>query len=100
MAFAALMKGESVSASSSIRPSRIPKTMPSSEPITNPTTASSMVTAACSQSGPSAVPSVIQVQSRATTPDGWPTKNGSTQLRRVDSSQLPIQTTANSRRRP
>ena len=63
-----------------------------------PTTASSIVTAACSQSGPNAVPSVIQVHNRCTTPDGMPTKNGSTQLKRVDSSQLPIQTTANARR--
>ena len=46
IAFAALMKGESVSASSSTRPSTIPKMTPSIEPMMKPTTASSIVTAA------------------------------------------------------
>ena len=59
-----------------------------------------MVTSTCSQSGPNAVPSVIQVQRRWTMPDGIPKKNLSTSPIRVVSSQLPIQTTSTNRRSP
>ena len=98
MALAPLMKGDSTSASTSMRPRRMPKTTPSAAPIRKPTTASCIVTAACSHRGPSAVPSVIHVQSRCTTPDGCPTKKGSTQFSRVDNSQLPSQRMVNATR--
>src|SRR5207302_4202604 len=98
MALAPLMKGDSTSASTSMRPRRMPKTTPSAAPIRKPTTASCIVTAACTHRGPSAVPSVIHVQSRSTTPDGCPTKKGSTQFSRVDNSQLPSQRMVNATR--
>src|SRR5438105_7787292 len=73
--------------------------MPRTEPRMKPRTVSSMVTSTCSQSGPRAVPSVIQTQSRSTISEGWEKKNLSTHPSRVVSSQLPSQTTAKRTRR-
>src|SRR5438270_4864876 len=73
--------------------------VPRTEPRMKPRTVSSMVTSTCSQSGPSAVPSVIQTQSRSTISEGWEKKNLSTHPSRVVSSQLPSQTTAKTTRR-
>src|SRR5947209_1210425 len=73
--------------------------MPRTEPRMKPRTVSSMVTSTCSQSGPRAVPSVIQTQSRSRISEGWEKKNLSTQPSRVVSSQLPSQTTAKATRR-
>ncbi len=60
IAFAALMNGAQTSARKRPLPSRTPSTTPASEPITNPMTASSRVTAICSQIDPNAVPEVNQ----------------------------------------
>src|SRR6267378_470416 len=99
IAFAALMYGPRTSDSSRFRPSATPKTTPRIDPTMNPPTASSMVTSACSQSGPSSVPWVIQYQSLSATAVGCDVKKGSIQPSRARISQLPRKTTATSTRR-
>ena len=72
IALSALMYGANTSASMRTRPSATPNTIPSATPMRKPRNASSRVVAIWSQSGPCAVPLVIQVQSCAATPEGRP----------------------------
>src|SRR3979490_2094607 len=99
MACAPLRCGPRTSDSSLLRPRATPNTTPRIEPTMNPPTASSMVTSACSHSGPSSVPWVIQYQSLSATPLGCEVKKGSIQPSRARISQLPRKTTATSTRR-
>src|ERR1700682_1586175 len=86
------------SARSRLRPRSTPTTTPVTEPTMKPRIVSSIVAATCNHRGPSAVPSVTQMRSCSKTPEGWPKKNLSTNPIRVVSSQLPIHTTAVTRR--
>src|SRR3979490_1669883 len=89
-----------MSARNRFRPSRMPNTTPSTTPMTKPRIVSSMVVAICSQSGPWAVPSVIQIQIWFAIPDGLPQKKGATTPTRVARSQLPTRNRARPSRRP
>src|SRR5438874_11574076 len=92
--FAALMYGPSTSARSRTRPSARPQMTPAPTPIPKPLNASSTRIQTESQSGPSGVPCVCQIQILCAICEGLPKKNGSITFVRERISQLPSRTTA------
>ncbi len=76
-----------------LRPSAMPATMPATAPVAKPRIDSSIVTHRWYQSGPSEVPSTIQVFRRPTMSDGFEKKNSSISFVRDRISQPPRKTT-------